>query len=252
MTSGENTQKGHFEQLHESYEAHYYDKWSMRYRQEFIYNVLWRDLDLNGKKIAELACGSGHNTEALLKAFPRASVVGYDISPPACRDYCSRTGMPARQLDLLLPWQDDTDFDVAFIVGGLHHCVRGMRQVIDNVSRMLKPGGFFLMQEPNARFFLECVRKFWYRRDAMFDSENEAALDHTELFAGAERLFELRSLKYSGGPAYFIVLQSMILRVPRPVKNAISGPLIWTERFWDLLPGDHFQNTFLARWQRLP
>jgi len=247
----ENTQKAHFEQLHDTYEAHYYDKWSMRYRDEFIYNVLWGDLDLNGKKIAELACGSGHNTEALLKAFPRAEVVGFDISPPACRDYELRTGMPAKQVDLMLPWQDGTGFDVVFIVGGLHHCVRGMPQVLDNVGRMLTPGGLFLMQEPNARFFLEAVRKIWYRNDKMFDAENEAAIDHNSIFSAAQPQFALQQIKYSGGPAYFLVLQSMILRIPRPVKHAISAPLIVIERLWDHLPGQRFHNTFLARWQRL-
>ena len=251
MSPAENTQKTHFEQLHDAYESHYYDKWSMRYRDEFIYGVLWGDLDLNGKDVAELACGSGHNTEALLKAFPRANVVGFDISPPACRDYSLRTGMPAHQVDLMLPLQGNAKFDVVFIIGGLHHCVRGMPQVLENVGQMLKPGGLFLMQEPNAGFFLEAARKVWYRNDKMFDAENEAAIDHDIIFSAAESLFVLKRIKYSGGPAYFLVLQSMILRIPRPIKNIISAPLIATERLWDRLPGRRFHNTFLARWQRL-
>ncbi|MBF0561139.1 MAG: class I SAM-dependent methyltransferase [Alphaproteobacteria bacterium] len=251
MTENTNTQKAHFEALHARYEAHYYDKWSMKYRNEFIYGPLWGDLDLNGLRIAELACGSGHNTLSILAKAPQAQVVGFDISAAACQDYAANTGMPAYEADITLPWQGETGFDVVFIVGGLHHCVRDLRQALENVGRILKPGGLFLMQEPNACFFLESARQLWYRKDGLFDAGNEAALDMDELARIGEPWFKPQRVKYSGGPAYFVVLQSMILRVPLGVKNLISAPLIVLERLWDRLPGKHFHNTFIARWERL-
>lgn len=196
-----------------------------------------------------MACGSGHNSEALLKHDTSVDVMGFDISTAACEDYRQRTGRPAAEADITLPWQGPVGFDVVFIIGGLHHCANDLPQVLDNVAMMLKPGGIFLMQEPNARFFLEKVRQVWYRKDPMFD-QNEAALRHDALLAQGQKNFTLHSVEYSGGPAYFIVLQSMIMRVPLGMKPYISPPLIMLERLWNKLPSPVFHNTFQARWHR--
>ena len=51
-------EKDHYERIHSDYARHYYDQTSMAYRRRFIYDHLLAGLDLNGKRVADLACGN--------------------------------------------------------------------------------------------------------------------------------------------------------------------------------------------------
>ena len=93
---GVNPQQRHYEALHDAYEAHYYDAPSMEYRHRFIYSPLLSGLDLHHASVADLACGSGHNSLALRSYFPQLRTVGYDISETACRNYRQRVGGRSR------------------------------------------------------------------------------------------------------------------------------------------------------------
>jgi SAM-dependent methyltransferase len=249
--SGSENQRHHYERILERYDTHYFDKWSTKYREEFIYEPLWRGMDFGGKRVADLACGSGFNSAALLKRFPTVMLTGYDITPMACEAYRERTGFTARKCDLTKPMENlRAEFDAAMVIGGLHHCIADLRQTLRNVASLLQPGGVFMIMEPNSRFFLQPVRNFWYQHDKSFDSQNERALAHAELLSLANDDFVCRDIKYFGGPAFFCVLQSMILRIPLSVKTFISPPLIVAERAWNLIPSTRMHNAFVARWIR--
>ena len=243
-------QIAHFEKVHDDYVAHYYDAWSMRYREEFIFPFISSGQDLNDKRVAELACGSGYNSLALRQRFPGVRLTGFDISPSACADYARNLGAPATQVDLTRPIDVAERFDLAFVIGGLHHCVADLDQTLRNVAKILEPGGVFVMLEPNEQFFLEGLRKIWYRFDGSFDAATEHALNHDDLLKSAERYFRCTDVTYFGGPGYFGVLNSMILRIPLKAKPVVSPALIALERYWNRLPGRRMHNVFLGRWQR--
>jgi SAM-dependent methyltransferase len=135
-----------------------------------------------------LACGSGHNSLALLKRFPNAMVTGFDISSAACEDYRRNIGRPCIESDLTRPLLEPGVFDAAMVVGGVHHCVADLPTVLHNLANMLKPGGRLLMLEPNRAFVLEVARWLWNRLDKYFDAATERALTHSELVerAGAQ------------------------------------------------------------------
>ena len=247
----ENPQKNHYIEVHDDYEAHYYDKNSMKYRNRFLYPHLFKGLDLNGKSVADLASGSGANSKALLDRFPQARISGYDISPAAVTAYTQTTGRPAYEVDLTVRNQQFAEqYDAAMIVGGLHHCVADLEATFSNIHAMLKPGGLLLMCEPNAQFFLEAVRKFWYKRDRYFQADTEEALSHDKILAMTNGAFEPVYLKNIGGPAYFFVLNSLIFRIPHSVKNIISPPLMLMENVYGLLPHTTFYPMFIAQWRK--
>lgn len=239
-----------FERIHDDYSAHYYDIWSMRYREEFIFPLISAGADLNSMHVAELACGSGYNSLALHRRYPKILLSGFDISPSACADFARNLHRPAFQLDLTKPIPVDQKFDLAFVIGGLHHCVSDLDQTLLNVAKILIPGGTFVMLEPNSEFVLERLRKVWYRLDSSFDSKTEHALNHDDLLRSAGRYFSCTDLRYFGGPAYFGVLNSMVLRIPLKAKPMISPILFFLERYWNRIPGRRLHNVFLARWQR--
>ncbi len=250
MDSLDNPQRQHYEGVIDAYDAHYYDAWSMRYRDEFIYAPMWGDLDLGGKRVAELASGAGGNSLALMRRFPDVRVEGFDISPTACARYRAATGQPAHEVDLTRAMPEMEPFDAAFVVGGLHHCVTDLPATLANIARLLKPGGLLLMSEPSSRFFLEAVRKLWYRLDSNFQADTEAALDHDRIAALGLDWFAPQDVRYYGGPAFFAVYNSMILRIPLAWKPTISPPLLAAERLWRRLPGTRLHNAFTARWMR--
>ena len=250
MTTKVNPQKAHYEKLHNVYEAHYYDPTSMWYREREIYNRLFMGLDLNGWRIADLACGSGHNSLAVKRRYPQAELVGFDISEDACRAYRNNTGAPDHQCDLTRPMSVDTAFDAAIIIGGLHHCVLDLRQALANIASIVRNGGYLLMFEPNDDFVLSVVRKVWYQKDDYFESSSERALRHDEILVLSGESFELERVRYLGGPAYFFILNSLVTRVPLSAKRYIAPAMMAGEWLYNRLPGRWLFPTFTAIWRR--
>ena len=246
-------QQSHFESLHSLYEQHQYHPSVMEYRRRFIYGPMFSDLDLHGARVIELCSGSGHNSLYLKEKFPGVSVTGLDISRAACADYENRVGAPCKLLDLTEPGGKISDtFDIAFVVGGLHHCIANLEAVLSNVAAMLKPGGRLLMMEPSNQFFLDPVRRLWYRLDKqMFDVQTERALNHDELVAMAGGNFKVESLKFFGGPGCAFILNGMVFRIPLRVKSFTAPFLLKAEATWNLLPWRVCHFLFLARWKRI-
>lgn len=243
-------QKELYEEIHDDYEAHYYDGPSRAFRERFMWDVLFRGVDLSGKTVADLACGSGVNTLALLERFPDAQPVGFDISAKACAAYTRNTGFPAHELDLTKGGDPGVQVDAAMVWGGIHHCVADLEGTFQTIARLVRPGGWLLMSEPNRRYVLESARTLWYRMDPYFDASTEAALDHERIGDLASPWFERHSVDFLGGPAYFLIYNSLILRVPRKAKTAIAPPLFLAERLYNHLPGRFWYPYFLARWRR--
>ena len=246
--SGSDRQAAHYNRIIADYDRHYYDRQSLAYRRTFILDPLIGDLDLGGARVADLASGSGHTSLYLQSRFPGIAVEGFDISPEAVQRYQAVTGRPAIVQDLTKPMAAEPRFDAAIIMGGLHHCVSDMPTVLRNIAGLLRPGGRLLMFEPNADYFLEFARKLWYRADHYFDSGTENALSHARLLADAKGAFRCERLRYFGGPAFFLIYNSLVLRVPQGLKTVITPPLILSEHLYNLLPGRWPFASFTALW----
>jgi len=250
MTESAARQKQHYERIHDAYEQHYYDPASLAFRDRFIYRQIFGGLDLNGKNVADLACGSGFNSLALLTRFPQASVSGLDISSAACAAYEKATGCEARAADLTSGEDFGVRVDVAMIIGGLHHCVADLPKTFRCISYLVKPGGLLLMFEPNREYVLEGARRLWYRSDIYFEADTEAALNHEEIARIAGRWFTPESCRFMGGPAYFLIFNSLLFRIPVKTKRLLAPPLFALESVYDLLPGRRLYPYFVARWRR--
>lgn len=244
-------QADHYDRIISAYDAHYYDDESLAYRKEFILEPLLADLDLRGKRVADLGCGSGHTSLFLMMRFPTAHLVGYDISPEACRRYREVTGGLSREFDLTRSAPLDEPYDVAVIMGGLHHCVSNLPAALNNVARMLKPGGSLLLFEPNAEYLLQFARRIWYRLDGYFDAETESALSHDALLRISRGAFSGRSVRYFGGPAFFLIYNSLLFRMSRRVKRAVAPAMFAIERAYNRIPGRWPYASFTAHWIRL-
>jgi SAM-dependent methyltransferase len=244
-------QKAHYEQIHDEYEAHYYDKHSLRYREDFIFRPLLAGIDLNDLDVLDAASGTGHNTLLLRRRFQRMRAVGLDISDAACAGYRDVTGGEALQGDMTQPLAFGRQFDAAVVIGGLHHCVVDLPQAIDNLARLVRPNGVVLMMEPSADGILESLRNRWYRGDHYFDAGTEHALSHDKLLQLADKRFRAEIVKYIGGPAYFLVLNSLVLRVPLSAKRWVAAAAWPFERAFNHLNTRRAAAAFIARWRRI-
>ena len=245
-------QKQHYEHIHDEDEAHYYDRSSLRYRDHFIFRPLLEDLDLNDREVLDLASGSGHNTRLLQRRFPRMRARGVDISEAACRAYERTTGWPAMQADFTRHVTFDRQFDAAVVIGGLHHLVVNLPQAIANLASAVRSGGVVLMMEPSADSVLEGLRRYWYQRDGYFDAPTEHALSHDALLALTGGRFAPEVVRYIGGPAYFAVFNSLVLRIPLSAKPALAAVTFPMEAAANALNLRSVAPVFLARWRRLP
>jgi SAM-dependent methyltransferase len=144
----------------------------------------------------------------------------------------------------------EASYDVIAVVGGLHHVVNHLDAVMSNIHAALKPGGILVMMEPNAKYFLELVRRIWYRMDPLFDEKNEAAIAYPRFLERYESLFEEVNVRYAGGPAYYLVLSSLVLRVPHRLKRLYSPAFIASQTMWNKLPRPQFHAFFVAQWRR--
>ena len=248
MTSSQDRQQALYDEIHDDYSRNLYDEWSMRYRDRFIHTPMFAGLDLNGKRFAELMCGDGPATDFARRQWPAVECHGYDISARACAAYSERTGFPADRCDIITTPLPAAGFDVIAVVGGLHHVVRDLAPVVRNIHQALTPGGMLVMMEPNRDYFLEWVRRIWYRFDKYFDETTEAALSYRAVRSRFDAEFEERCVAYGGGPAYFLVLMNMLFRIPGSWKSFYSPGLMQLERAWCAIPTAHAQAFFVAQW----
>ena len=243
-------QKELWEGIYQDYKNHYFDYWSEKFKQKFIFEKIFSKHNFDQKSICELCCGSGENSKKILERFDNVKLVGFDLSINAVNDFKSSLGKNAYEYDIQTPITDfDNSFDAIIVLGGIHHCTKNLYGVFENISRMLKPNGIFIMHEPNSKFFLEPLRKIWYKSDGFFDHESEHALSHGDLIRLSKKFgFEQTSLEYTGGPGFFFILQSMILRVPKKLKNLFAPFFFVLEIIWDKQNSPYLNNTFISTW----
>ncbi len=146
-------------------------------------------MSMRGKKVLDAGCGPG--TYGIMLAQAGNEVIGIEISPGAVQVANQRAkekgvDFTARVGDLEnLPFDDNT-FDVCFCGWVLHH-FPDINKAVSELSRVLKPGGYITMVEPNesnlaVRFsrFIEDLSLFrsWVLREG-WDTPNRTINKHT-------------------------------------------------------------------------
>jgi SAM-dependent methyltransferase len=131
--------------------------------------------------IVEICCGHGESVK-LLGPRPRRTI-GIDISHAmlrtARREHASPSVTFVQGDATMLPLADSS-VDSAFMLGGVHH-VNDREKLFREISRILKPGGFFYFREPVSDFLLwRAIRAAVYRLSPALDHETERPLLYEE------------------------------------------------------------------------
>jgi SAM-dependent methyltransferase len=247
-TDSEHLQRAHFDRVAARYEAHYDDPTSAEYRRRFINAPMFAGLELEGKRVLEAMCGSGQTTPFLLARGAR--VTGLDISEQAITSFRRRfpqcRGLVASMLDSGIA---EASFDCVCVEAGLHHLHPHVEDCIDEIHRVLKPGGYFCFAEPHAGSLFDIARRFWYRRDPLF-ADNEASIDLDRLKTAQRDRFEFLVEHYLGNLAYMLVLQTMPLRLPVWPKSFYAPPLFAMESALGRMQGRRSSTMVAGQWRK--
>lgn len=245
----ENVQKIHYDKIAQEYMLHYGDIWSQRYRDQFIHEYMFRNIPLAGKHVIEAMCGSGATTRYLLEKG--AFVTGIDISEeelnkfknkwPSCTGICASIFYTGLEKDA---------YDCVTVVGGLHHTHPYVSEAINEIHRILKPGGYFCFMEPHAGSYPDLLRKCWYKYDPLF-AKNEHAIDIKLLKDIFSSKFDFSvPEQYKGNIAYLLVLNSMVFRMSLSIKNILSPILLNLEAFIERIQGKRLSCFVICQWQK--
>ena len=129
---------------------------SVEFFAELRARLIVGEMDSANEELSMLdfGCGIGNMTRAVAKRFPRATLVGTDLSDQSLAKARELTTEPGRiRYSATLPDQisfDDSTFDVAFTSGVFHHIEPTERlHWAKELRRVLKPGGHFFLFEHN-------------------------------------------------------------------------------------------------------
>jgi ubiquinone/menaquinone biosynthesis C-methylase UbiE len=159
-------------------------------------------LDLDGKVILEAGCGSGHILKLVLDKWQPKELHAFDYMPEQIK-LAQKRGLPANIFvgDITAIDLPSDKFDIVFVIGVFHH-VPEWRKALNEVNRVLKPGGVLFTMEVHKRFLdlIDRLAGFGHPVDSRFnwpqflDALNLAGfsiIDHRNLwfFSGMFRIY---------------------------------------------------------------
>ena len=129
-----------------------------RYRQRrkelplFLKMLNLHGINLAGKIIMDMGCGSGYGTELILRELRPQRVFAFDIMPEQIA-LAKKRGLPVdfKVGDATAMDAPDASCHAVFDFGILHH-IPSWRTALTEAARVLVPGGVLLIEEPHKLF----------------------------------------------------------------------------------------------------
>jgi ubiquinone/menaquinone biosynthesis C-methylase UbiE len=129
-------------------------RWWQKHREFPIFLAMLerRGIDLSGAVVMDAGCGSGYSTTLIVDRFCPSRVIAFDLMPEQVMLAKKRgLGVDFHVGDATRMDAESASCDAVFIFGVLHH-IPAWREALSETSRVLKPGGVMLLEEPHYRF----------------------------------------------------------------------------------------------------
>jgi ubiquinone/menaquinone biosynthesis C-methylase UbiE len=182
---------------------------AMRRRALSLLAAAWKSRDHRGAAVLDLACGSGAFLRDLGLAFPRARLLGLDLSAAYLAETHRRTGLTTliQANAERLPFAD-ASLDAVTCVYLFHELPPRVRPVVaGEIARVLKPGGHLAfadsiqpVDEPRLGRLLEAFPAYFHEPfygtycdtnfTALFGAVGLRAVSHDHAFLTKAMLFE--------------------------------------------------------------
>jgi SAM-dependent methyltransferase len=215
------------------------------------------DLSNEIRSVIEPMCGMAEGFE-ILKQYTKADFeyLGFDYSETMVA--IAKENKP----NLRIEWGDVTTFaspvppvDMIVLIGGLHHVYSRTNDVIQNLKKALKPGGYFLNLEPTHNNWLaRRARQNIYKSNSLFDSDTEQGFERVDLLSHFESAGYQKVDEVSPGLAAYVLYYNPdafpALNVGGP---ALVKALFWLDRlFWTSWIGRKMSFATITLWRAGP
>lgn len=180
-----------------------------------LYHSVAAQVDLTGKRVLEVSCGHGGGASYVMRTLGPAAYTGLDLNPVGL-DFCRKKHqLPGLQFvegnAEKLPFPDQS-FDAVINVEA-SHCYPRFPQFLDEVGRVLRPGGHFLYADVRRRH--EVARWEEDLSDAPLRRISERIINE-EVARGVEKiypllLFKKARVRESFGFAMWVILYRRLL-----------------------------------------
>ncbi len=205
-----------------------------RYRQEPYIHAIAQFTRQCGRRILEVGVGAG--TDHLQFARAGALCHGVDLTDAAIRTttaHLAAHGLASllQRIDAeRLPF-DDAFFDLVYSWGVIHHAEHPER-IVQEIHRVLKPGGRFVGMIYGRRSWL--ALKFWFRfallRGRPWRSVADVLALHME--SAGTKAYTIREARQLFAPFAHVSVESIVTcydeaRLPRWLLRAVPGTWGW-------------------------
>ncbi|MDD5031493.1 MAG: methyltransferase domain-containing protein [Patescibacteria group bacterium] len=147
-----------------------------RYYQDYWLNKILDNLEKEPRKALDYCCGTASLYPVLKSRFPQTEYIGIDISREMIKvgrhNYGSNKNFILRQqdaenLDL------ENDFEAVIARGAFHHLPDPTRGV-EQIYKILEPGGLLIISEPVSTVLHKLIRKIVYRLTSHFSATHKS------------------------------------------------------------------------------
>jgi ubiquinone/menaquinone biosynthesis C-methylase UbiE len=114
-----------------------------------LYHHLAQAVDLTGQEVMEVSCGHGGGASYIKRYLGPKSMLGVDLNPQAiafCHRHHQLKDLTFTRGNAESLWYEDQSFDVIFNLEA-SHCYGDMTRFLKEVTRLLRPGGYFLFAD---------------------------------------------------------------------------------------------------------
>lgn len=236
----EGRQRDYYNQIANTYDSYYGNPFALKYRY-MVYDRIIGNMSFDGKTVLDAMCGGGMASGYFVDKGAHISAV--DISDEQCAHYHQRFPKHDVRCESILQTSFDDELFDFIVTDSLHHLQPKVPETLVEMARILKPGGYILAYEPNARSFIDFFRQLWYRFDRKYFEDNEQSIN-IDAVGGMNTQLELVQSIYGGRLAYLLVQEAMIFRVP---SRLIPFYAPWLMRIEDTIDRT-MPMPFLSAW----
>lgn len=208
------------------------------------------------KSVLEPMCGMSEGYKILCKYLkPKFDYHGFDYSEKMVR--IAKNQNPALKIEWndVTTYQAGTDiFDLIILIGGLHHVYTHTQDVLTNLGKSLRVGGYFLSFEPtHNNWFARRIRQIIYKSNILFDADTEQGFEYRDLdryfkSAGYRKVDEV----YPGLLAYVFYYNPDAFPVLNVGRTFLVKSLFAIDSlFWDNLIGRKLSFATMSLWIKI-
>jgi ubiquinone/menaquinone biosynthesis C-methylase UbiE len=160
------------------------------------------NIDLTGKVILDIGCGSGYSSKLIIREFKPSKLFAFDFMPEQIK-LAKKLGLKADFFvgDVTKIGLPSDTFDAVFVFGVLHH-VPEWRKALHEVARVLKSGGVLLIEELN-----KSIVDFFNRLG--FTHPKEARFEWSDFVYGMEevgfKILKERKILFKGMKSFICI-----------------------------------------------